>query len=186
MSVRLLRGFNYLGQLPAATPASALRSTVLGTLLGALSAWAWMAAEREAVEVQREDQRALRTHIKAAELVLTQAVEQASLAQDKRKELTRLQSWQVSRLQVLDSLEAMASSAGAHLTRLRYEGLALNVEGHMPAAQMEPWAQAVSARLPGWSAAELVELETLVPPVSAGVHVRFVLRWSAPPQQAAP
>jgi hypothetical protein len=69
---------------------------------------------------------------------------------------------------------------------MRHEGVALSVQGQVPDAQMELWAQAISMRLPGWGAAELVELETPTQPVSAGVPVRFVLRWSIPAQQVAP
>lgn len=195
MSVRPLGGFNYLGQLPAAAPAShasQVRGTALGALLGLLGAWAWMATEREAVEGQRADQRALQSHIKAAEVALAQAAEQARLAQVRREELARQRSWQASRLQVLDSLEALASSfsnsssTAARLAWLRHEGSALSVQGQIPAAQVEPWARAISARLPGWGEAELVELESPALPVSAGVPVRFVLRWTTPAQQVAP
>jgi len=190
MSAQPLRGFNYLGQLPAAAPTMPVRGMALGVLLGLLGAWTWMTTEREAVEGQRAAQRALHAHIKAAEVALTQAAEQARLAQVRRVELARQLSWQASRLQVLDSLEALAaaasSSAAARLTWLRHEDSALSVQGQMPAAQIEPWAQAVSSRLPSWGAAELVELETPAQPVSAGVPVRFVLRWIAPAQQAVP
>jgi hypothetical protein len=189
MSVLPHGGFNYLGQLPAAAPTSPVRGTALGALLGLLGAWAWMASEREAVEGQRADQQVLHTHIKATEVALAQAVEQTRLAQVRREEHARQLSWQASRLQVLDSLEALAFSslsAPARLVWLRHEGSALSVQAQMPAAQMEPWAQAVSARLPGWGAAELVEQESPAPPVSAGVPVRVVLRWAAPAQQVAP
>lgn len=189
MSAQPLRGFNYLGQLPAAAATLPVRGMALGTLLGLLGAWTWMTTEREAVEGQRAAQRALHTHIKAAEVALTQAAEQARLAQVRRVELARQLSWQASRLQVLDSLEALAassSSAAVRLTWLRHEDSALSVQGQMPAAQIEPWAKAVSSRLPSWGAAELVELENPAQPVSAGVPVRFVLRWIAPAQQAAP
>jgi len=189
MSARPLSGFNYLGQLPAAAPTSPVRGTALGALLGLLGAWAWMAAEREAVEGQRTDQRALQNHIRAAEVALTQADEQARLARVRREEVARQFSWQASRLQVVDSLEALAFSssfAAARLAWMRHEGVALSVQGKVPAAQMELWAQAISMRLPGWGAAELVELETPTQPVSAGVPVRFVLRWSTPALQVAP
>ena len=186
MSARLLRGFNYLGTLPAAGPFSPVRGTALGTLLGLLSVWAWMAAEREALELQRADQQVLTTRIKDAEMALEQAAEKNRLDQLRREELARVQSWQASRLQVLDGLQALASANGARLTMLRHEDQALTVQGQVPTAQLEPWVQAVSGRLSRWGAAELLELQTPAEPVSSARAVRFVLRWAAPDPQALP
>ena len=188
MNARLLRGFNYLGTLPTAAPGSPLRGVALGTVLGLLSAWAWMDVEREAVELQLAEQQVLQTRIKEAEMALEQAAEKNRTDQLKREQLAREQSWQASRLQVLDGLEALALASvhGARLTNLRHEDQALTVQGQMPTAQLEPWAQAVSGRLSRWGAAELMALQTPVEPVSSARPVRFVLRWVAPAQQAAP
>jgi len=186
MSARLLRGFNYLGTLPAAAPGSPLRGVALGTLLGLLSAWAWMAVEREAVELQMAEQQVLQTRIKDAEMALEQAAEKTRQDQLRREQLAREQSWQASRWQLLDGLEALALAHGARLTTVRHEDQALTVQGQMPAAQLEPWAQAVSGRLSRWGAAELMDLQTPAEPVSPAPPVRFVLRWAASAQQALP
>lgn len=186
MNARLLRGFNYLGALPSAAPVSALRGTALGMVLGLLGAWVWLANEREALELQRADQQLLQTRIKEAEEVLGRAAEKNRLDQLRREELSRMQSWQTSRLQLLDGLEALATASGARLTSLRHEDQALTVQGQLSAAQLEPWAQAVSGRLSRWGAAELMELQTPVELVSSALPVRFVLRWAAPSSQAVP
>ncbi len=186
MSARPLRGFNYLATLPSAAPVSPLRGTVLGMVLGLLGAWVWMANEREALELQRADQQLLQTRITEAEEALGRAAEQNRLDQLRREELARMQSWQASRLQLLDGLEALASASGARLTSLRHEDQALTVQGQLSAAQLEPWAQAVSGRLSRWGAAELMELQTPAEPESSTRPVRFVLRWAAPSPQAVP
>jgi hypothetical protein len=180
----VLSGFNYLNSGQALAP-SPVRATVLGSLLGLIGAWTWLAAERQTLEGQRAEQGALRAELQQAESAVSQASADAQQAQGRRDEITRLQSWQATRAQLLVGLQALTQSPGPQLEQLQFDGHSLSVQGRIASRQLQPWSQVVSSHLTGWGEGELMQLEA-PPQASAAEPARFVLRWAVPPAQRAP
>lgn len=181
MTHALWPGFNHLG---SSAPAPARRAVLLGVLLGALLALAWLQTEREALEPLQGQQQAIKAEIQQLDADWRQAKEQARLAQLGREELARVQSWQASRLHLLDSLEALAHSSDMRLLHLRFEDQVLSVQGQAASIPLQPWVDGVNSRLAGWGAGELQELSMQA--TSSAEPLRFSLRWTAPAAQLAP
>lgn len=174
-------GFNHLG---AGTPTPALRSSLLGVLLGVLLGMGWLQSEGEALAVLQGQQQVLQAELQQLDAELGQAQERARRAQARQQEWARLQSWQATRWQVLDSLEALAQSSEVRLSLLRFEDQVLSVQGQAQATRLQPWVDGVNAQLSGWGAGELLELSAQA--ASSAEPQRFSLRWSVPASPLAP
>ncbi len=184
MSGHRLRGFNYLGPGDDALDLrTVLRLALLGALLGALLAWAWMQASRDELEALRLRQQQLQAQVQALEPALRESGEQLRELAAQQVEVTRLKNWQVHRLQLLRSLEALAASSGAQILHLRYDDRFLSLQGRLPATQLQAWSQALRPALSELGLAELVEVAAQAEPLSQADPVRFVLRWPLPAQR---
>lgn len=174
-------GFNH--QASERAPPAA-RGAFLGMLLGGLLAWTWLETEREDLLALQQQQQSLKAELGPLEAQLMRAKDQSRLAQLRRDEWALQQSWQAARLNLLDSLEALASVQGARLRQLQFEGRVLSVQGLANGTTLRSWVDAVDARLPAWAPGQLLEL--YAEPASVAEPGRFALRWTAPATQDSP